>query len=135
MTDEERKQYEAAMNTLYLWTYELAEYAAVTTDEVEAFWKELITVPGLLREYAYFHDTGEVLCEYKINGYTVADVMVWQIDHFRAHMDRVFTNNKNNKNKLTYETFKIMLQIRRNPEILRSLENETGTDLTGGWTI
>ena len=104
----ENEQYKAAINTLYRWTYELAEYAGATVEDVEEFWNELVTVPELLREYAYYHDTGEVLCEYRIEGYSVADIMVWQIDHFRAHMDRVFTNNKNNKNKLVYETFKMM---------------------------
>lgn len=131
----ENEQYKAAINTLYMWTYELAEYAGATVEDVESFFKELVTVPELLREYAYYHDTGEILCEYKIGGYSVADIMVWQIDHFRAHMDRVFTNNKNNKNKLCYETFKMMLEIRRNPDILRIMANETGTDLAGGWTI
>lgn len=131
----DNKQYEAAINTLYVWTYELAEAALVTVAEVESFFEELKSVPELLREYAYYHDTGEVLCEYKINGYSVADIMVWQIDHFRAHMDRVFTNNKNNKNKLVYCTFKTMLEIRRNPDILRIMSDETGTDLSSGWTI
>lgn len=132
---DKEEQYKAAMNCLYVWTYELAEYAGVTVEDVEEFWKELITVPELLQEYAYYHDTGEVLCRYRINGYSVADIMVWQIDHFRAHMDRVFTNNKCNTKKLAYETFKKMLEIRRNPAILRELESETGTDLSSGWTI
>lgn len=132
---EKDEQLKAAMNCLYVWTYELAEYAGATIDDVEEFWKELITVPELLQEYAYYHDNGEVLCRYRINGYSVADIMVWQIDHFRAHMDRVFTNNKNNTKKLVYETFKKMLEIRRNPEILRELQSETGTDLVSGWTV
>lgn len=133
MTNEEK--IEEAMACLHTWAYSLAQGAGVEFEMAELFWQELKAVPELLMEFAYFHDNGEPLCRYRVEGYSVADIMVWQIDHFRAHMDRIYTNNKTNREKLIYETFDMMLRIRKDKSILRRMEDETGTDLAGGWTV
>ncbi|MGN0436147.1 MAG: hypothetical protein ACI4D8_05940, partial [Wujia sp.] len=97
LTKEE--QIKEAFACLHTWAYAIAEQAGVSLAEAEDFWKSLKANPELLSEFAYFHDKGEPLCRFRVEGYSVADVMVWQIDHFRAHMDRIYTNNRRYQGK------------------------------------
>ena len=50
MTEEAKK----AITTLYAWTVKLAECAGEDKKAADAFWNELVTVPELLKEYAYY---------------------------------------------------------------------------------
>lgn len=121
---------------MHEWTLSLCDCAGETPEEAEGFWEKLNKVPELLQEYAYFYEHQEFLCSYKIENFTLADILIWQMDHFRSRMDRLDNENRYNKNKLILETFRTMLEMRENPEkIMREFASETGTDLASGWTI
>ena len=122
-------------NVLYSWTLELCAEAGYGEDWANNFFGRLKANNAILAEYAYYHDNGTLLCKYKIGDYTPADVMIWQIDHFRAHMDRMDNVNKTNGSKLLLETFSVLLDMDEKPELLKEKSQETGTDLSEGWTI
>lgn len=127
---------EAALNVLYEWTLRLFDCSGETIEEADIFWKSLLEVPELLQEYAYYYDNREFLCRYNIDGYTIADILVWQMDHFKAHMDRADSANRYDKDKLILNTFRAMLELKRNPEKIKTeFSRETGTDLSGGWNL
>lgn len=130
------KELQQALTTLHDWTLALAREAGQTEDTAELLWTKIKGAPEILREYAYYHDRGEALCEYSVHGYTLADIMVWQIDHFRSHMDRMDNDNKRNAASLLFDSFVCMIKLRDNPdEVINKFAGETGTDLASGWTI
>ena len=134
-TDEAIKR-EAALQILYDWTVRLCECAGEDVDAAKIFWGELTAVPELLSEYAYYYDNQEFLCSYQVDGYTIADIVVWQMDHFRAHMDRGDSVNRYNKDRLILMAFRTMIEMSRNPDKIKDqFSAETGTDLSSGWTL
>ena len=83
-------------------------------------------------EFAYYMGTGNFLCKAKVDGYTVADIMVWQIDHFKAEMDRGKYAMKNNGSKMVLQAFGTLLKMKAEPEkYTRQMQSETGTDYPG----
>lgn len=132
----ENTELKKALDTLHEWTLAIAREAGQTDEAAELLWGKIKSVPEVLREYAYYHDRGEALCEYSVQGYTLADIMIWQIDHFRSHMDRLDNVNKFNPASLLFDSFLCLIQLKENPaEIISRFAGETGTDLASGWTI
>ncbi len=125
-----------SIKKLYEWTLSLSEYSGKSIEDAENFFKELMAEPELLKEFAYYYETREFLCNYNISGYTITDVVVWKMDHFRAYLDRADAENRYNKDKLIFESFEVMLQMKKEPEtIISKMQSETGTDLPEGWTF
>ena len=86
----------------------------------------------LLEELEYYAIHKEFLCKYKVAGYTVTDILVWQVDHFKAYLDRREEINRYRQDKLIYNSFDILLQMRDKPEFyVNKLQGETGTDYEG----
>lgn len=130
----EDNKLEKAMSILKNWAYELNKCAQKTDDEAEYFWNRLKNDNAVLREFAYYYDNQDFLCELKIGRYTIADILIWQMDHFRAHMDRSDSANRYDKDKLLLSTFTTLLDMRENPDaIMKEFEEETGIDISGGW--
>ena len=95
-------------------------------------WVRLSKSPGLLREFAYFHDYQSFLGEYKVAGYSLPDVLVWQVDHFKAYMDRHDEMNRYRRERLLLESLDTMLKMEQDPETyVNKIQNETGTDFEG----
>ncbi len=133
---ERNGQLDAALSILHEWTLRLFDCAGESIEAAEVFWKSLCESPDILQEYAYYYDNQEFLCRYSVENYTVADILVWQMDHFKAHMDRLDSANRYDKDKLILSTFRTMLEMQRNPEkIMTEFARETGTDLAGGWNM
>ncbi|MBR1816110.1 MAG: hypothetical protein IJ763_05355 [Lachnospiraceae bacterium] len=131
---EESKELKEALERLSKWAYDLSRCAGKSTEEAEAFWERLKNDNAVLREFAYYYDYRDFLCELKIGRYTIADILVWQMDHFRAHMDRSDSANRYDKDRLLFSTFDTLLDMRDNPDkIIKEYEEETGIDISGGW--
>lgn len=89
-----------------------------------------------MEEFVYYYQNEKCLCKYTIGEYSIADIMIWQMDHFRAHMDRLDNYNRYNNGSLVICTFITFLWGYNNPqELARRISSETGTDLSSGWTI
>lgn len=133
MTKEE--QLAQAMQTLHQYVLGLGEKAGKKPEETEDLWERIKASNGILRELAYYHDYGNVLCEYKVAGYTLADILVWQVDHFKAYLDRPIEMNRYHKEKLFLESLDVMSRMETNPEpYVRKMQGETGTDFVDKWS-
>ena len=73
---------------------ELYEYAAKLCEEaneedgvLDVFWNRISSYPEILKEFEYYREHNDFLCELKVSGITVADILVWQIDRFKAAID------------------------------------------------
>ena len=126
-------QLEAAMNELHRFVMELSQKAGQSAGHGEQLWQGIRQSGGLLQELAYYHDYGSFLSRYKVAGYTLADALVWQVDHFKLYMDRPQDMNRYRHERLLLSAFETMLQMEKNPRGLADrMRGETGQDIQPG---
>lgn len=114
------------------WARALCAYAGENERFFERFWHALQNSPPVYREFIYYLQNQKFACEYRIAGYTLVDIMVWQIDHFKAQMDRGHDDMKQNGDKMLLMAFDTMLQMEKDPEkYICLMQSETGTDYPG----
>lgn len=119
----------------YQWARALCHYAGEGEDFLREFWRRLGQSKGVMEEFTYYLEHQNFLCAYKVAGYSVVDLMVWQMDHFKAQMDRGKDDMKHNGDKMLLMAFDTMLKMERNPEYyVNLLRTETGTDYPGKYT-
>ncbi len=127
--ETDREQLRQALVKLKTRAAELCREAGYDKEYLEKFWRGLCESEGMLREFAFYHDTGGFLCEKKVEGYSLADIMVWQVDHFKAYLDRGDDCLRYDSAKLLLAAFCCMLEMEKNPgPYLEKLKNESGTD-------
>ncbi len=113
----------------YQWARALCYYAGEGVEFLREFWQMLEQSEGVMREFTYYLEYQNFLCEYKVAGYSVVDLMVWQMDHFKAQMDRGKDDMKHNGDKMLLMAFDTMLKMEQSPEYyVNLLQTETGTD-------
>jgi len=119
---------EEAMEALRMFVHHLAAKADQDDAYAQKLWERICASPGVLRELAYFHDTGDFWGGYKISGITITDILVWQVDHFKAYMDRE-DMNRYRRERLFLESIEVMLDMEKDPEpFLRKMREESGQD-------
>jgi len=122
-------QLERAMKTLEDYVTDLSLAAGKTTDYAKDLWGRMRISEGVLRELAYFHDYGEFYGKYQVAGYTLTDILVWQVDHFKAYMDRHEEMNRYRTERLLLESLDVLLKMEVDPvPYVEKMQGETGTD-------
>lgn len=111
---------------------ELCRYSG----EDEAFEKQFMTAltadEEIYEELAYYMEHGNFACQAKVQGYTVVDIMIWQMDHFKARLDRDNTGTRQNPDRMVLLAFDTLLKMRTEPEkYAAKMRQETGTDYEG----
>ena len=103
--------------------------------ESEAFFddflKRLSENEDIYDEFLVFAKTGNFDGKVVVNGYSIIDILVWQIDHFKAFLDRADTI-KENPSKMAVNAFMNFLKMKENPEeYLKKMGEESGSDYDG----
>ena len=113
------------------WAYALCECAGETREYADTFWDRLQHSEGVYGEYVNYILTQNFACAYSIEGVTVVDIMVWQIDRFKAGMDSV-RPERDNPDRMLLTAFVTMLDMEERPgELLDAYRRDTGTDYPG----
>ena len=81
MTDEEKGK-------AYAWARALCYYAGEDEAFLKGFFEMLTASEGVSGEFLYYLEHQDFLCNYRVEGYSLIDIMVWQMDHFKAQLDR-----------------------------------------------
>ncbi|MGN0166494.1 MAG: hypothetical protein ACI4AB_00505 [Acetatifactor sp.] len=132
-TEKEQEQLKLALKTLHDFIMEKAVKAGKGEDYGEKLWEGIRRSGGLLQELAYYHDYGNFLCKYKVAGYTLADVLVWQVDHFKFYMDRPEEMNRYRQERLLLESFETMVEMEKDPtRFAEKMRCESGQDAANG---
>ncbi|MCD7835753.1 MAG: hypothetical protein LUG83_03695 [Lachnospiraceae bacterium] len=125
----EDAQLAAAMRTLENFIKRLCVQADKGEEYANELWKRISNSTGVLQEVAYYHDYGKFLGKYEVSGYTLPDILVWQVDHFKAYMDRHLEMNRYRRERLLLEALETMLNMEENPApYIEKMRNESGTD-------
>ena len=111
-------------------TLELAQNAEVTSDFVAKFWNALVSYKDVYEEFLYYMKKKDFLCKVKIEGYTLVDIMIYQVDHFKAALDRVdLKKYKHNGEFMVLMAFNTLLEMKENPSgYVYKMQHESGTD-------
>lgn len=113
----------------YQWACALCHYAGEDEAFLQDFWQRLRQSEHVYKEFTYYLENRNFLCEYTVEGYSVVDIMVWQTDHFKAQMDRGKYDMKNNGDKMLLMAFDTLLKMERDPaKYVKLMQTETGTD-------
>ncbi len=113
----------------YAWAEALCKYAGADEAFLKDFWERLTNDPAIYEEFVYYLEHQDFLCKVKIEGYGLVDLMIFQIDHFRAAMDQDVADMRFNKDKMLLMAFNSLLQMRKDPEpFVRMMQGQTGTD-------
>lgn len=108
---------------------ELCRYAGENEEFAEMFWQRLKSDEEIYGEFVYYIAHGNFACKAKIRGYTVVDIMVWQMDHFKAKLDTDRSGTRQNGDRMLLLAFDTLLRMRQEPEkYIYKMLSETGTD-------
>ncbi len=95
----------------------------------ETFLNELMSDEEICQEFVYYMEHGNFACKAKAAGYTVVDIMVWQMDHFKAWLDRDNSTTRQNGDGMLLMAFDTLLAMKKNPDqYIQKMQYETGTD-------
>lgn len=109
-----------------------AQRAGLSEDYADKLRQGLLGNDALMKEYIHYIKTGGFLCEYKLSGLSIADIVVYQIDHFKAAMDQDRLEMKFNSDRMILKAIETMLLMADDPkacdDIFARLMSESGTD-------
>ena len=119
-------------NELYEYARSLCEQADEEDGVLEEFWNRVSVYPEILKEFEYYRTNNDFLCELTVSGITVADILVWQIDRFKAAIDEGKFALKYNGPHMVLGAFYTMADVIEHPEkYANRFRSETGTDYEG----
>ena len=96
------------------------------------FCENLFADEEICREFVHYMENGNFACQAKVGGYTVVDVMIWQIDHFKAWLDRDTSGTGRNSGRMLLLAFDTLLKMKKDPApYVQKMQSETGTDYEG----
>ena len=119
-------------NELYEYAKKLCEDACEEDGVLDAFWNRISSYPDVLAEFNHYRLHNDFLCQLKVEGITVADILVWQIDRFKAALDEGKFALKYNGPHMVLAAFYTMCDVIDDPSRFTSrFSSETGTDYEG----
>ncbi len=120
-------------NDLYTYTEELVKRAEIKEEGyTDRFLKDMQNHPKIKEEYFFYLMNGSYSCAYTIKGVSIADIIIWQMDHFKALLDNAEAMNKGNPYKMTLLGFDTMIKMEENPDLyIAKMRATTGTDYLG----
>lgn len=111
---------------------EMTQAADLDMSFAEDFYNRIIKDEAILNEFITYLKTSKFICEEKVRGYSIVDVIVWQMDHFKAFLDRDSISKNNNECEKILMAFDTFLKMKENPEkYVRLLMEESGSDYDG----
>ena len=111
---------------------EMSEKAGLSEEFSDSFFSSIIDDEEVLNEFITYVKTGEFLSEISVAGYTIIDIMVFQIDRFKAFLDRDTNNTKYNECHMILLAFDTFMKMKKNPEkYVEEMSAISGSDYDG----
>ena len=107
----------------------LCRYSNKDDEFYKEFVRRLAESPALYKEFKYYMDNQDFLCEMNIQGITVPDILVWQVDKFKSGIDEGRFELKYNADAMLLMAFNTMYEVEKDPsEYLENFRMVTGSD-------
>ena len=111
------------------YTREACERSGYSQEFFADFWNRLMERQDIYKEYVTYLVTGDFPGQVKVEGYQVVDVLIWQMDRFKAKMDTDTYDTKHDETKMVLSAFDTFLKMAKEPEAyVAKMREDTGTD-------
>jgi len=111
---------------------EMAQVALLDKNFADSFYDRIMKDEAILKEFITYLQTQKFICETKVEGYSIVDVLVWQMDHFKAFLDRGEDVIKYNECEMILKAFDTFLKMKEDPrKYVRMMSEESGSDYDG----
>lgn len=116
--------------------YEFARQLCIEAHEedgvLELFWNAVSNHEEVMTEFAYYMENKDFSNNLNVKGITVSDILIWQIDRFKAAIDEGKFALKYNGPHMVLGAFYTMTDVVDNPDkYLARFASESGTDYPG----
>ena len=93
------------------------------------FWRRILEHEPVYNEFVHYLRYHELLANYTIEGYSMIDLFVSQMDQYNILHDTGKNGIRCNKEKMVLQAFYVMLKMEENPEeIIKRLQSGEGLD-------
>ncbi len=107
----------------------LCEYAGKSDEWCSELWIALLADPQLYREFVYYLEHHAFADHMKVEGYSLTDFYVWQMERHNLINDTGKNTEACNKEAMVLQAFWTMTEIKKEPAGLkRRLEEGSGMD-------
>ena len=109
--------------------YEICDYAQLSREWADGLWMEILSRRPLYEELVYYLEHHTFLDQFKVGGYGLCDLYVWQMNRYNLIKDTGKNPRTCNKEKMAMQAFRTMAELLADPEKnLKKLEYGQGTD-------
>ncbi len=110
--------------------YELCEYAGLSEPWADELWGMLLMDSDLYDEFVYYLEHHTFRDDYKICGYALSDIYVWQMDKYNLIREIGKNPEHCNKETMVLNAFMTMAKMKSDPdEYIKRFESGRGNDL------
>ena len=117
---------------LYDFAAALCEQAEEEKGVLDEFWNKLQNHPQVMEGFRYYYENKDFPDELSVGGITVVDILVWQVDRFKAAIDEGKFALKYNGPHMVLGAFYTMCDVCDDPlKYQIRFNSETGCDYPG----
>lgn len=109
--------------------YAICEYAQLDKEWADELWKDIVTCKEIYDEFVYYVEHHTFKDQVKVEGYSLSDLYVWQMDKYNLVSEIGKNPGTCNKERMVMKAFRTMIDMMRNPaEFVKRLESGRGED-------
>ena len=114
---------------LYSYLEEMCKYVSYSDEWRDTFWNRLLNNEAVYQEYLYYADNHDFLLNTKVDGYSVIDILIWEMRKYNIRTDKGKNGADCDKEAMGLESFSTMLDmIDNSAKIEWSMEMRNGMD-------
>lgn len=107
----------------------LCEYAGRDSAWCDALWQEMLLDRELYQEFVYYLENHMPADRMKVQGYSLTDLYVWQMERYNLRRDTGKNTESCNKEEMILMALWMMAELKKCPETyLRKLDEGAGMD-------
>lgn len=109
--------------------YQICDYAEFDRGWSDELWLDILTVGPVMEELVYYIENHTFLDKFKVLGYSMCDLYVWQMSRYNLLQDTGKNSGTCNKERMAMKAFRTMINMVKEPEEYRKrLERGEGMD-------
>ena len=107
----------------------LCEYTGKSLEWCDGLWMDILTDHELYEEFVYYLEHHALADQMRVEGYSLIDFYVWQMERYNLANDSGKNTSACNKEEMVLQSFKAMAEMKKNPEYYkRKMSDGSGMD-------
>lgn len=107
----------------------LCEYTGKSLEWCDGLWMDILTDNELYEEFVYYLEHHALADNMQVEGYSLIDFYVWQMERYNLANDSGKNTAACNKEEMVLQSFKAIAEMKKNPEYYKKkLSDGSGMD-------